>query len=80
MKLTSGFLNTNNHPEMRKGEVFLCNGSEGDFYKVGWKTKRMGEHAYTNRGERIPLKWDIYPVFIKESEMQKKEECEECHI
>jgi len=72
----SGFLNENNHPEMRKGEVFLCNARTNVFLRIGWITKRMGKQAYTYRGDQILFKWDIHPVFVQESEMQKKEESE----
>jgi len=47
------------HPEIRKGERWLTNGSSSISSPL--KTKRQGEVAYNIRGEVIK---DMYPWFV----------------
>lgn len=63
------------HPELRRGEVFLTNASDDDQYIddkrsgwecIGWKTKRRGRIAYDINNKPIP---DMFPVFVRRSEL-----------
>lgn len=79
-----------NHPEIRKEEIFLQNviaprfgdllrALPGlDFNKIEYSTKRMGRTAYDCDGKVLPL---ARPVFVSRAEhdfedMQDKESCE----
>jgi hypothetical protein len=66
------------HPELKNGEVFLCNVDDpGDpgvhdplecftIDLIGWKTKRGGDTAYTATGKVIS---GNRPVFVQRSEI-----------
>lgn len=70
------------HPELRKGEVFISNitspdrvymdlfsdGVFSDWDRIGLKTKRLGQTAYNNKGKVIPT---MFPVFAKKAELKK---------
>ena len=62
------------HPEIRDGEMFITNcgfGMSSDSYrKIGWRTKRKGEVAYTIRGKPIE---NTYPVFIQIKEYEESQ-------
>ena len=59
--------NTQIHPECLPGETFLTNVcKDSNFEKIGWETKRKGEHAYDVFGKLVP---DAYPVFIRVEEV-----------
>jgi hypothetical protein len=53
-----------NHPELRKGEMFLTNVDEEGFRRIGWQTKRIGEIAYDSGGNILQ---GHFPVFIQKS-------------
>lgn len=55
------------HPEMLHAETFITNTTLKDFEYVGWRTKRMGQHAYCIKGELIH---GMRPVFVKTSELE----------
>ena len=71
-----------NHPELRKGEVFLTNASNdlrlrdingyikkrSSWESVGWRTKRKGTVAYDILGG--PINW-MFPVFVQRDELVK---------
>jgi len=59
------------HPELRWGEVFLCNDSPEDFEHVGWTTKRLGEVAYRKDGTEVGPSSNLYPVFVQASELEE---------
>lgn len=62
------------HPELQKGEVFLCNETAKDFRDIGWKTKRIGEVPYNIYGNIVEEDCDMphsYPVFIQRSEVEQ---------
>ena len=54
------------HPELREGEVFITNSDTGGA-KVGWKSKRVGEHAYSITGVYIS---NLRPIFALQSEVE----------
>lgn len=62
----------NSHPELQMGEVFLANISLGDYYSewehIVWKTKRMGEVAYSIDGRLVN---GLRPVFAQRDELEK---------
>lgn len=55
------------HPELEKGEIFLCNTANPTASQYDWKTKRVGKVAYNIHGEKAK---GLYPVF-----RQKDDEC-----
>ncbi len=57
----------NNHPELKKGEIFLLNIGWNEFNEIKWKTKRQGKHAYTNHGRPVKR---LVPVFVQHSELE----------
>ncbi|NMB91355.1 hypothetical protein GYA37_00745 [candidate division WWE3 bacterium] len=59
------------HPEMKKGEVFITNADAEDLHHVGWKTKRCGKKAYDAHGRCISESYwqGSFPVFVQKSEM-----------
>lgn len=60
--------NRDHHPERKHNEVFVTNASTvGDWERVHWLTKRLGNVAYTKNGERNP---EYRPVFAEKSEVQ----------
>jgi hypothetical protein len=73
MRKTRGFLKFFNdeHPELLKGEVFLCNANEMLWQDIDLETKRRGKHAYFFHGEELGDK-TFFPVFVKKSELRKK--------
>ena len=63
---------TKQHPEIRKGEMFISNIYQStlvyDWYnEISWKTKRKGAIAYKRDGTIIK---DAYPVFIQAEEYE----------
>lgn len=60
-----------NHPELRRGEVFVTN-TDADHYRfVGWETKRAGEVSYDIYGEPLDERWpNSFPVFAQRSEVE----------
>jgi hypothetical protein len=63
-------MNYLNHPERRKGEIFLGNdtGETGEgYFKSRWRTKRLGKTAYKNNGNPVSF---LKPFFAKASEMK----------
>jgi len=69
-----GYLTSENHPEIRAGEVYLCNASLDDFQNsIGWKSKRLGKIAFDISGKIIPLINRLFPVFVLKKELQKDE-------
>ena len=56
------------HPELREGEMFLTNTTNEDYVKIGWISKRRGNHAYTIHGTEI--KW-YAPVFVQKKEYEE---------
>jgi hypothetical protein len=58
------------HPELKPGEVFLCNSMPSDFQRISWETKRLGEVAYRLDGTVIPPEQWLRPVFVSASELQ----------
>ena len=61
------------HPELQPGEVWLTNSLEGfadvgmpDSSGIGFKTKRLGNIAYTKSGE---VAKGYSPVFVQKSEL-----------
>ncbi len=75
--------NPNNHPEIKKGEIFFGNivhnnrllmrrpnscDCGSDWDKIGYKTKRRGNIAYDVNGNSVQ---GLSPVFIKRSEVKK---------
>ena len=65
------------HPELREGEVFHCNVYDRrQFDKISFRTKRMGEVAYSEGGRRIaPLSEGAgpFPVFVQQSELDDRD-------
>jgi hypothetical protein len=55
------------HPELKRGEVFLTNSSNG-LKTSSWKTKRVGKVAYNIFGEVVK---GYSPVFVKKQELKK---------
>ena len=55
------------HPECRVDEAFLGNVSRRLFARILWKSKRLGEVAYSSH-ER-PLKNGWHPLFVKIDEI-----------
>ena len=64
------------HPEQKEGEVFYRNVyDKKQFGGMNFKTKRMGEIAYSLSGKEIkPLTngGGPFPVFVQESELDQK--------
>ena len=69
------------HPELREGEIFLCNvGGNFDVFRdrfmpihevfdsIGWKSKRIGSVAYTRDGK--PIK-NMRPIFVERVELER---------
>ena len=57
------------HPEKEDDEVFIGNFCSGDLRRIGWKTKRIGDVAYSASGDIVA---NYYPVFVKREEYLKK--------
>lgn len=57
------------HPERRQGEAFLGNFSREGFQAVGWKSKRLGDIAYTVSGQPISSTPTLFPGFASEEEI-----------
>ena len=55
-----------NHPETKKGEIFLTNTDEVN--NIGWKTARAGKVAYRADGT---VDVDCVPVFVQTWELEK---------
>lgn len=53
------------HPELKEGEMFLCNSAIRDFGGIGWKTKRMGIQAFDIYRNKIKY---IFPIFVQKKE------------
>ena len=61
--------NTEVHPELLPGEIFLTNVWEDSafgFGQIGWETKRKGKYTYDASGKLLS---DACPVFVKEEEI-----------
>lgn len=59
------------HPEQRRGEVFLCDCSADepdDFAAIGYQTKRAGNISYRKDGSVQPR---YFPVFVYEIEYRQ---------
>lgn len=58
------------HPELRPGEVFLCNVVPRtlEWRNIPYKTKRLGNQAYDVGGKAIAFA----PVFVQSRELKKK--------
>ena len=70
------------HPERMDDEVYFGNFDEEDcgdgtgrtgWECVGWKTKRKGQVAYNVRGVPYLGAAPIFPVFVKQSEINAKD-------
>lgn len=62
---------TQDHPEQRRGEVFLCdcNADEpDDFANIAYQTKRAGTKSYRKDGTVQP---HYFPVFVYETEYRQ---------
>lgn len=61
-----------NHPELQEGEVFITNAGANDtsWHQMIWKTKRMGNVAYSKHGEQMP---SLRPIFVQISELEAKD-------
>lgn len=55
------------HPEQQSGEIHLCNLEVEGARVVGWKTKRIGDVAYSQDGAIVPGK---VPVFVQAQEFK----------
>jgi len=58
-----------NHPELRSGEIFLCDASENSYRHIGWKSKRRGEKSINPTVSRGQQATDLAPVFVLRSEL-----------
>jgi hypothetical protein len=56
-----------NHPELRKGEVFISNVRDDVYHRIPWNSKRRGMQAYDIHGKRLI---SGRPVFAQESELR----------
>ena len=54
------------HPELRDGEIFVTNTANPEMTNIGWKTKRIGNTAYSINGLIVS---GLRPVFRKEDEV-----------
>ena len=57
------------HSEIKSGELFLGNFTEKEFHRIGWDTKRMGCVAYARDGK---VEQGKFPVFASEEEMAQQ--------
>ena len=57
------------HPERKDGEIFMGNVSlnSNAYDKIGWKSKRMGNRAYSQADSILP---QSRPVFVLASEIE----------
>ena len=53
------------HPEAKDGEICITNATIENYQRILWKTKRMGEHAFSRHGQPIPT---LFPVFVQKKE------------
>lgn len=58
------------HPELKEGEMFLCNSDIENFALIGWETKRMGNRAFDIYNNIIRMT-SIYPVFVQKKEYEE---------
>lgn len=65
---------TTEHPETLSGEMFLGNFTHDDAKEIGWKTKRVGKHAYCINRTPYPYQAEhgVLPWFAKRSEIDNK--------
>lgn len=56
-----------NHAEIMPGEMFLTNTDNENYNKISYKTKRMGNVAYTKDGRCVK---GVFPVFVQEEEYE----------
>lgn len=56
------------HPELKKGEIFLCNGNEKGFAQLAYITKRKGIKAYGADGRELR---QYFPIFASEVEYER---------
>ncbi|MFA7208966.1 MAG: hypothetical protein WC120_01650 [Parcubacteria group bacterium] len=60
------------HPELKSGEMFLCNAGKESFDGFLWETKRRGNMAYNIYGDPIDDKKGYYPIFIQIIEAERR--------
>ena len=60
------------HPEQQDDEVFVCNVQHREYDRLYWKTKRMGEVAYDQGGNRLNYA-EFSPVFVKRWEFEERQ-------
>lgn len=60
------------HPELKPGEMFLCNTGEEGFDGFLWETKRRGDISYNIYGDPINDKKGYYPIFIQIIEAERR--------
>ena len=66
-------MDMSDHPEIKKGEVWLTNGTIETFELVKYKSKRMGEQAYNPiNGEPIKDSIKTFPIFVNKGEYEAK--------
>ena len=41
------------HPELKKGEMFITNSEYYKYFKIGWKSKRIGIQSYDIYGKKL---------------------------
>lgn len=59
------------HPECGGDEVFVGNHHQAGFRELPWKTKRVGNVAYDERGNPLDDA-QFFPVFVKRAEYRGK--------
>ncbi len=60
-----------NHPELREGEVWITNGDWMTFAQCSFLTKRYGKLAYSIRGQLVK---GLVPIFAQKFEVEKLKE------
>ena len=62
------------HPEIKEGEVYLGNSNVLDFHNFRWKSKRLGNVAYSHINGKLNLLQrapELRPVFVQRSEIEQ---------
>jgi len=67
MSRDSSFSNRN-HPELKKGEIWLGNYYLEKTKAIGWESKRVGSVAYKMNGETV---YYLVPVFVQRMELHR---------
>jgi hypothetical protein len=58
-----------NHPELKEGEIWFANMLPAEVKVLDFTTKRIGEMAYDMRGNRVQ---GLVPVFISHEEWHRR--------